>query len=115
MLNKDELLYREIGERLKKRRIELGLTQAQLAEKIGGMRRTSITNIEAGKQHPPLGVLYDLCRVLGLEIMEVLPTVAEMKQRSDGKESNYVSVEIDGKVKNLPPKSARLVQAWMDE
>jgi transcriptional regulator with XRE-family HTH domain len=115
MINKDELLYREIGEQLKRRRIDLGLTQAQLAEKIGGVRRTSITNIEAGRQHPPLSVLYDLCYVLGLEIIELLPTVAEIKQHSDDKRSDYISIEIEGKVKNLPPKSARLVQELMDE
>jgi len=104
MSNRDVLLYQKIGERLKKSRLKLGMTQAQLAEKIGGMRRTSITNIEAGRQHPPLNVLYDLCQILGLEIMDVLPKIAELQQ------ADHVPVKIDGKMKKFPPKSAKLLQ-----
>lgn len=108
MSNRNVLLYQKIGERLKKSRLKLSMTQAQLAEKIGGMRRTSITNIEAGRQHPPLNVLYDLCEALGLEIMDVLPTIAELQ------ETDYVPMKIDGKIKKLPPKSAKLLRELID-
>ncbi len=108
MSNRDSLLYQQIGERLKDQRLKLGLTQAQLAEKIGEMRRTSITNIEAGRQHPPLHVIYDLCQVLGLDIVNVLPTIAELEQ------VDYVAVTIDGKTKKYPPKSAKLLKELID-
>lgn len=39
-----------IGERIKNRRIELGMTQAELAAKLGYTSRTSICSIEKGKE-----------------------------------------------------------------
>ena len=60
-----ERLYQELGIRIEKKRKELGLSQAQLAQKIG-KERTSISNIESGKQHAPLHTLYELSLILSL-------------------------------------------------
>jgi transcriptional regulator with XRE-family HTH domain len=100
-------LYQQVGERLKQRRAEMRLTQTQLSERVGVLR-TSITNIEAGRQHPPLHLLYALCQVLGLEVTEVLPTIAEVVQPTS------VFVEIDGKMQQIPPKTARLLQELIE-
>jgi transcriptional regulator with XRE-family HTH domain len=43
----DEAVLREIGERLERRRIDAGLTQAELAEEAGISKRT-VERIEAG-------------------------------------------------------------------
>ena len=40
----------EIGERIKLRRLELGLTQQELAEKIGYHGKTAISKIESGER-----------------------------------------------------------------
>ncbi len=72
-----ELLYRHVGGCLKRRRREIGMTQAQLAEAVGTLR-TSIANIEAGRQRPPLHVLYALCAALGVELATILPGNAEI-------------------------------------
>lgn len=104
----EELLYQRIGERIKEWRSEAKLTQGQLAEAVGVLR-TSITNIEAGRQKAPLHVLYELCTVLGAEVTELLPSRADVVQ------TNEISIEIGGRVKTVPPKSADLIQQLLDE
>jgi transcriptional regulator with XRE-family HTH domain len=44
-----ELVYRQVGAKVEQMRSVLGITQADFAKKIG-MTRTSVTNIEAGRQ-----------------------------------------------------------------
>lgn len=83
------------------------MTQSQLAENTG-ILRTSITNIESGKQKPPLSTLYKMCLVLNVEISDLLPSCSDTK-------SKEVPVEIGGRVDQVPPKSAeflkRLIQS----
>lgn len=49
MSKKPEPVYRAIGSRIEMIRSALGLTQLELAERVG-LNRTSVTNIEAGRQ-----------------------------------------------------------------
>jgi transcriptional regulator with XRE-family HTH domain len=42
------------------------MTQAELAERVG-LGRTSMTNLESGKQNPPLSILPLLARALGVD------------------------------------------------
>ena len=72
-INEDHL-YGQIGERLRQKRVALGVTQSQIAEATG-MLRTSVTNIEAGRQKAPLHVLYRICGFLGIDVAAVLPEV----------------------------------------
>jgi transcriptional regulator with XRE-family HTH domain len=104
----EPLLYREIGKRLKERRLELGLTQEQLAE-ASDVLRTSITNLEAGRQKTPLHVLYELCAVLEIEIFELLPKRSQVSQKET------VSIEIGGRMAAVPPKSAEILQKLMNK
>lgn len=54
-----------LGEALSRIRLELGLTQAQVASQVG-TSRISISRWEAGGQPPAPGPLYRWCMVLGL-------------------------------------------------
>lgn len=54
----------EFGARLRERRLELGLTQAQVAEKAGVSLRY-LSQIEQGSRNPTLVVLIHLCHALG--------------------------------------------------
>ena len=67
-------LYLHIGTALRKQREALKLTQNQLAG-AAGVLRSSIANIESGKQQAPLHVLYSLAGALRLEIKNILPPV----------------------------------------
>lgn len=54
--------------RLRERRT---ITQAELAERVG-LGRTSMTNLERGRQNPPLSLLPDLARALGVTPTELI-------------------------------------------
>ncbi|MGM9476409.1 helix-turn-helix transcriptional regulator [Pedobacter sp. GSP4] len=66
-------LVKHIGSKIKDERLKIGLNQNDLGEKIG-LTRTSISNIEAGRQQPTLDILYQICYNLGKEIHFFLPT-----------------------------------------
>ena len=60
------LLYKYIGSRIKAERERQSLRQEELATSIG-MERTSITNIEAGRQKAPLETLMKIAEYLGID------------------------------------------------
>ncbi|MBN8658773.1 MAG: helix-turn-helix transcriptional regulator [Candidatus Obscuribacter phosphatis] len=78
-----ELLNKQIGSRIKQRRAKNGMTQIELARRVG-LSRTSIANIEAGQQCPPLPVLYAICHELGIEPNALLPAFDEVIQTPSG-------------------------------
>lgn len=76
-------IYAQIGAEIRRRREGLGLSQAQLADKIG-MGRTSVTMIERGAQAILVHQLLDLAKALRARPESLLATVgsaveAEMK------------------------------------
>ena len=72
MAGEEDALYRELGQRLRSVRKERSLTQDQVATAIS-MERTSISNVESGRQRLPLHTLYQYCSVLGVDVAHVLP------------------------------------------
>lgn len=99
----ETLLYRRIGNNVRQRRIKSGVTQGQLAKEVGVLR-TSITNIEAGRQKVPLHLLYKICAALEIEAVDILPFTAEITHPST------VPVELDGDVRHVPPKTAEALR-----
>lgn len=65
-------VYHEVGALIRKIRTERGLTQQELADKLQ-MTRTSVTNIETGRQHIQLDLLYETARVLEVSVAQLLP------------------------------------------
>jgi transcriptional regulator with XRE-family HTH domain len=65
-------LYREFGRQFREARKEAGLTQKHVAERVG-LTRTSVTNIERGRQHISLHQLYLLAAAVGRQPAELLP------------------------------------------
>jgi transcriptional regulator with XRE-family HTH domain len=74
VINKEKF-YELIGSSIVSKRKELGLTQIELANKTG-MSRTSIVNIENGKQYPPLHLLWAISYVLEIKPSDLLPTTS---------------------------------------
>ena len=60
-------IYKEIGRRIRTRRYECGLSQAQLAECVG-QNRCSLTQIELGKQKVAVHELLAIAEALGVSI-----------------------------------------------
>jgi transcriptional regulator with XRE-family HTH domain len=65
-------LYREFGQLLRSARLKAKLTQDEVAERVG-LKRTSITNIEKGRQHIPLHQLFVLATAVGTSPDRLLP------------------------------------------
>lgn len=65
-------IYKIIGERIRTLRESLHITQEELANQIN-MRRTSITNLEAGRQRIPIDALYTIAGLLGVSVFDLLP------------------------------------------
>lgn len=58
-----ELNYIGIGQRIAKRRIQTGLKQNVLAEKIG-ISNNYLSSIERGKEKPSLEIIVNICNAL---------------------------------------------------
>lgn len=69
-------LYAELGGLVRARRESAGMTQSELARRVG-MTRTSISNIESGRQRLQIHTLYDVARALDIPPEALLPTYAD--------------------------------------
>ncbi|WP_026990143.1 helix-turn-helix domain-containing protein [Flavobacterium subsaxonicum] len=79
MLDFNSVLYQVLGQRIKERRVEQGLSQMEFSDRIPSLGRTSISNIEKGRQYPPLSTIYEICLALDIDIQSILPTYAEIE------------------------------------
>src|SRR5688572_5744715 len=80
---REELLYQVLGSRIKMQR-EGRFTQGELADVVGASR-TSITNLESGRQRPPLHLLLRIAEALDCELRDILPLRSELgSQAHDG-------------------------------
>lgn len=98
-------LQSHLREVLRERRIELGLRQDEVAA-LTGLGRTTISNVEYGRQRVPLHVLYLICAALNLEVARVLPPVNKVVR---GGEEPRVAVE--GVDVLLAPKARELLES----
>jgi transcriptional regulator with XRE-family HTH domain len=89
-----ELLYREFGIRLATERKRKRLSQAQLGE-LANLSRTSITNIECGRQPIQLHQLYIFASLLRVDAHSLLPKesalVPEPSITIETKEARYLA------------------------
>lgn len=63
-----------IGQRLRERRLALGLTQEEVAWEAG-VAQGSISYYEQGKNEVPLAVLIALCRALHIAPVQIVPAL----------------------------------------
>ena len=67
-----DAFYQILGERVKQGRRRANFSQADLAERLG-LTRTSIANLEAGRQRPSTHQSAMLADILGIPIERLLP------------------------------------------
>lgn len=61
----------DFGAAVRRLRERRAITQAELAERVG-LGRTSMTNLERGRQNPPLSLLPELARALGVTAIDLI-------------------------------------------
>ena len=71
-MNEHDEFYAQVGLCIRKARKKSKMTQEQLADAVE-LTRTSITNIERGRQRLPLHTLAAIATSLQVEITELLP------------------------------------------
>jgi transcriptional regulator with XRE-family HTH domain len=64
--------YRQLGANIRRCRERRKLSQETVARMVG-LTRTSLTNIESGRQHPPLHTFCELTEQLGVDYAELIP------------------------------------------
>jgi DNA-binding XRE family transcriptional regulator len=80
------------------------MSQGDLAQIIG-LQRTSITNIELGKQKPTLDTLLRLCEHFALEIDAIIPKLREISLVHEH------AVEVGGMTQPVGAKTASLLNS----
>jgi transcriptional regulator with XRE-family HTH domain len=65
--------YLQLGQAIRARRERLGLTQTELAERVG-LSRTSVTNVERGRQQVLLHQVVDFAKALRTDVAALTPT-----------------------------------------
>lgn len=65
-------LQKEVGEKIRDRRLELGMTQAQLAKKLK-TSQSVVSDIEVGRYSPTLDTIERCAKVLGVPLRDLLP------------------------------------------
>jgi DNA-binding XRE family transcriptional regulator len=105
MLDGDKL-YELIGDRIRQIRETQAprMSQGDLA-KVLGLQRTSVTNIELGKQKPTLDTLLRLCEHFALEIDAIVPKLHEISL------VQARSVVVGGKAQEVGAKTANLLSS----
>lgn len=69
-------LYEEFGRLVRLHRERMGLTQADIGKRVG-LSRTSITNIERGRQKVLFHQVFDIARSLQVNPEALLPQIIE--------------------------------------
>ena len=110
----------ELGEKIKIRREELGLSQRELAEKIGYSDNSAIVFIEHGKTDIPLSRIIKFAQVLGLPV-DYLVSWEEVQKNNDAiadivlqLRSDPELLEIVLKITNLTPDQRSAIEAMLN-
>jgi len=80
-MSKDKESFEEVGERLKKfRKTVLGLSQADLAAKIGLKRSSSVSKLENGEQKVDISILEKYAKLANTSVSDLLYENVEGKE-----------------------------------
>ena len=75
-MNKPDVFYKQVGENIRTRRKQLGLSQDGLAKAVG-LKRPSMSNIEKGRQNILLHTFCDIAETLDSSANALLPARAQ--------------------------------------
>ena len=68
----EERFYEEIGERIRKKRIEAGINQEVFSQLLN-LTRGSVVNIEKGRQRPSIYLLITISQIIGVDYIDLVP------------------------------------------
>ncbi|MHB1563271.1 MAG: helix-turn-helix domain-containing protein [Leptospirillum sp.] len=84
------------GKKLAEKRKESGITQADLGRRVG-LVRTTIANLEAGRQSVSLPLLYRIVQSLGNDLASFLPPIETGMENASVQDEDSVTGEISAR------------------
>src|SRR6185437_15976196 len=90
-------LYKQLGQTIRIRRDRAGMTQEDLAKAVR-LSRTSVTNIERGRQQLLLHQLLDFAKALKAEPHELLDEITPVND-----------IDIETAIEEVPPEVQKLI------
>lgn len=107
----DKAFYKELGQRIAERRKAVGLTQVQLAEKLGIAQQT-MAHYEGGTLRVAIATLLPLCNALSIGMEELVGVQAK---RSAGKRGPQpkIAQQLE-QIRALPVAEQRAISRVLD-
>lgn len=101
MPNPSEFLYSGISQKIRtmRQRAGMNLTQAELASQVA-TSRTTINNIEKGKQRPSLDLIYRIAQSVKCSYLELFPTDREIETAMHSEDSQDKESQIETQILN---------------
>jgi len=110
--NEINRFYSVVGENVKKARENAGFNQSEFATLLG-LSRASVVNIEKGRQHSPLHVLWDISRHTRVSLASLFENVDQQNNSAEMLDS--VDRKISELLKNDANSSIDKVAQFLKE
>ena len=101
---------RHVGRRLRKRRVHLGLTQQQMAERIGVTYQQG-HKYEKGINRMAASRLYDVAKALGVEVGYFFEGLGDSRAKPFGNAETRMVLEVSRIMGTLPVRLQQIVGA----
>jgi transcriptional regulator with XRE-family HTH domain len=92
-MNSPDMFYKQVGENIREKRNERGLSQEGLAKAVG-LKRPSMSNIERGRQNILLHTFCDIVETLGVTASALLPVKQARTTTADMPDLTSFSKEV---------------------
>jgi transcriptional regulator with XRE-family HTH domain len=107
-------VYGDVGARIARARRATGLSQKKLADAVH-VTRTSIVNVEAGRQRAPLHLLWQIAAVLDVEVADLVPTRADLVANSAPLQLDATVVELIEQAAANDDSTKRLLMEFIQQ
>lgn len=102
----------KIGGKIKLRRIDLGWSLQELADRMGYANKSTIARVESGKIDPPQSKVVKFAEVLGVSIAYLMGWDEEQEQKENPLKNEGISVKRQALIdfaNSVPEEKAELV------
>lgn len=103
-----------VGKKIQKRRIELGMTQEELAKKCGYTSKSTISKIELDRNDVSQSKLKKIADALECDPTDLMETAPIDIVLNPDDESKHVIIEYMEKLSRLPQESIESVLQYID-
>lgn len=91
----------KIGERIKLRRIELGWSLQELADRMGYANKSTVARVETGKIDPPQSKVVKFAEVLNTSVADLMGWNEEIKKNPVGMAERHFEILMDEDISDI--------------